>query len=226
MKTENVREGVAGSFKTTVKSAFTAWRESNLHQRAQNEGARNMLPLLISAVSPSFAGNKFSPTHAGILLLCIWAYALAFAIAPLADWGSYGPEPYGTACCITWKASTREAMVYVVALFIFCYIIPCLLIVISYSLILWTVKVSRRAVKQHMSAQSKNNSVHSLIVKVGKWGRAGGIAGRGLTTRGKTLIWGDAERLTGLGCRMLGFCSELSHRFPLTWGRPLSFSLP
>ncbi|XP_019365802.1 PREDICTED: opsin-5-like [Gavialis gangeticus] len=111
-------------------------------------------------------GNKFSPTHAGILLLCVWAYALAFAIAPLADWGSYGPEPYGTACCITWKASTREAMVYVMALFIFCYIIPCLLIVVSYSLILWTVKVSRRAVKQHMSAQSKNNSVHSLIVKL------------------------------------------------------------
>ncbi|XP_042320014.1 opsin-5-like [Sceloporus undulatus] len=111
-------------------------------------------------------GNKFSPTYAGVLLVCVWIYALIFAVAPLADWGSYGPEPYGTACCIKWKASTREAKYYIVALFIFCYIIPCLLILFSYSLILWTVKVSRRAVKQHMSPRSRANSVHSLIVKL------------------------------------------------------------
>ncbi|XP_066480316.1 opsin-5-like [Tiliqua scincoides] len=111
-------------------------------------------------------GNKFSPTYAGALLACVWVYALIFAVAPLAEWGGYGPEPYGTACCIKWKASTREAKFYIVALFVFCYIIPCILIFISYSLILWTVKVSRRAVKQHMSPRSKTNSVHSLIVKL------------------------------------------------------------
>ncbi|NXP13171.1 OPN4 protein, partial [Thinocorus orbignyianus] len=61
----------------------------------------------------------------------------------------YGPEPYGTACCITWKASSREATLYILALFIFCYLLPCLLILVSYSLILWTLWVSRRAVRQH-----------------------------------------------------------------------------
>ncbi|NXP75321.1 OPN5 protein, partial [Ramphastos sulfuratus] len=84
-----------------------------------------------------------------VLLLCVWAYALMFATAPLAEWGSYGPEPYGTACCITWKASNREATLYILALVIFCYLLPCLLILVSYSLILWTVRVSRRAVRQH-----------------------------------------------------------------------------
>ncbi|NXH76782.1 OPN4 protein, partial [Hydrobates tethys] len=61
----------------------------------------------------------------------------------------YGPEPYGTACCITWNASSREATLYILALFIFCYLLPCFLILASYSLILWTVRVSRRAVRQH-----------------------------------------------------------------------------
>ncbi|NXU72187.1 OPN5 protein, partial [Oreotrochilus melanogaster] len=61
----------------------------------------------------------------------------------------YGPEPYGTACCITWKSSSREATLYILALFIFCYLLPCLLILISYSLILWTVRVSHRALRQH-----------------------------------------------------------------------------
>ncbi|NXU57277.1 OPN4 protein, partial [Turnix velox] len=98
---------------------------------------------------PSATGNKFSPCHAGVLLLCVWMYSLMFATAPLAEWGSYGPEPYGTACCISWKASSREATLYILALFIFCYLLPCLLILISYSLILWTVRVSRRAVRQH-----------------------------------------------------------------------------
>ncbi|XP_069728109.1 opsin-5-like [Phaenicophaeus curvirostris] len=111
-------------------------------------------------------GNKFSPCHAGVLLLCIWAYALLFATAPLAEWGSYGPEPYGTACCIAWKASSREATLYILALFIFCYLLPCLLILVSYSLILWTVQVSQRAVRRHASPRHRARSVHSLVVKL------------------------------------------------------------
>ncbi|XP_010190307.1 PREDICTED: opsin-5-like [Mesitornis unicolor] len=111
-------------------------------------------------------GNKFSPCHAGVLLLCVWVYALMFATAPLAEWGSYGPEPYGTACCISWKASSRKTTLYILTLFIFCYLLPCLLILISYSLILWTVLVSRRAIRQHTSPRRRARSVHSLVVKL------------------------------------------------------------
>ncbi|XP_075032568.1 opsin-5-like [Mixophyes fleayi] len=116
---------------------------------------------------PSY-GNKFSSSHSRILLLCVWAYAFVFATAPLADWGSYGPEPYGTACCIDWKASSQEhtAIAYIVSLFVFCYLIPCTLIMISYTLILLTVKGARKAVQQHLSPQNKGSSIHSLIIKL------------------------------------------------------------
>ncbi|NXH98187.1 OPN5 protein, partial [Pachycephala philippinensis] len=87
--------------------------------------------------------------HAAVLLLAVWAYALAFAAAPLAQWGSYGPEPYGTACCITWEASSREATLYILALFVFCYLVPCLLLVVSHALMLRRVRLSRRALRQH-----------------------------------------------------------------------------
>ncbi|NWS40949.1 OPN5 protein, partial [Probosciger aterrimus] len=70
-------------------------------------------------------------------------------LCPRAAYSHYGPEPYGTACCIVWNASSREATLYILALFIFCYLLPCLLILASYSLILWRVRVSRRAVRQH-----------------------------------------------------------------------------
>ncbi|NXM57484.1 OPN5 protein, partial [Illadopsis cleaveri] len=62
---------------------------------------------------------------------------------------SYGPEPYGTACCITWEPSSTEATLYILALFVFCYLLPCLLMLLSYALILWTVWASRRALRQH-----------------------------------------------------------------------------
>ncbi|XP_077113880.1 opsin-5-like isoform X2 [Ranitomeya variabilis] len=113
-------------------------------------------------------GNKFSSSHSRILLLCVWAYAFVFATAPLADWGSYGPEPYGTACCIDWKAANQEhrAISYIVALFVFCYIIPCTVILISYTLILLTVIGARKAVQQHLSPQNKGSAVHNLIIKL------------------------------------------------------------
>ncbi|XP_017591497.1 PREDICTED: opsin-5-like [Corvus brachyrhynchos] len=38
-------------------------------------------------------GSRFSRSHAAVLLLAVWAYALAFATAPLAQWGGYGPAP-------------------------------------------------------------------------------------------------------------------------------------
>ncbi|XP_041273694.1 opsin-5-like [Onychostruthus taczanowskii] len=111
-------------------------------------------------------GSRFSRGHAAGLLPAVWAYALAFASAPLARWGSYGPEPYGTACCVTWEASGRGAMLYILALFIFCYLLPCLLILASYALILWTVWASRRAVRQHTSPRRGARGLHGLLLRL------------------------------------------------------------
>ncbi|XP_007883754.2 opsin-5-like [Callorhinchus milii] len=113
-------------------------------------------------------GNRFTPEHARLLIGCVWGYASIFAISPLAEWGQYGPEPYGTACCIKWAAADTEskAVSYIIALFVFCYIFPSVIIIASYALILLTVKGSRRAVQQHMSAQTNTSNIHSLIVKM------------------------------------------------------------
>ncbi|XP_051887625.1 opsin-5-like [Pristis pectinata] len=113
-------------------------------------------------------GNRITSEYTCLLLICAWAYASIFAISPLVKWGHYGPEPYGTACCIDWKApnSDSHAMSYIIALFVFCYILPCGIIMISYTLILLTVKGSRRAVQQHVSPQTNSSNAHSLIVKL------------------------------------------------------------
>ncbi|KAJ8383578.1 hypothetical protein AAFF_G00219580 [Aldrovandia affinis] len=113
-------------------------------------------------------GNRFTHEHGRLLIACVWAYALVFACSPLAHWGEYGPEPYGTACCIDWTSSNRQATArsYTVALFVFCYIVPCAVIVSSYTQILATVRESRKAVEQHLSTQTHMSNIQTIIVKL------------------------------------------------------------
>uniref|UniRef100_A0A3P9M731 Opsin 7, group member d n=1 Tax=Oryzias latipes TaxID=8090 RepID=A0A3P9M731_ORYLA len=113
-------------------------------------------------------GNKFSFSHARLLVAGVWCYASVFAVGPLARWGHYSAEPYGTACCIDWHAPNHElwALSYILCLFIFCYALPCTIIFLSYAFILLTVRGSRQAVQQHVSPQTKTTNAHTLIVKL------------------------------------------------------------
>ncbi|MBN3304919.1 OPN5 protein, partial [Amia calva] len=113
-------------------------------------------------------GNKFSSSHACLMVVGVWCYASIFAFAPLAKWGHYSPEPYGTACCIDWHAPNEElsAMTYIIFLFAFCYVLPCTIIFMSYTFILLTVRGSRQAVQQHVSPQNKTSKAHNLIIKL------------------------------------------------------------
>ncbi|KAM9323128.1 uncharacterized protein KZ484_021241 [Pholidichthys leucotaenia] len=115
-----------------------------------------------------FYGNRFNSAHGRLLIACAWVYALLFACFPLAHWGEYGPEPYGTACCIDWRLSNQRptARSYTVALFVLCYILPCCTIVASYTGILVTVHTSRKTVKQHATRQTHMSSIQLITVKL------------------------------------------------------------
>ncbi|CAM4716451.1 unnamed protein product [Leuciscus chuanchicus] len=113
-------------------------------------------------------GNKFSSNHACVMVIGVWFYASVFAVGPLVHWGSFAPEPYGTACCINWYSPSHDAlaMSYIISLFIFCYVVPCTIIILSYTFILLRVRGSRQAVQQHVSPKTKVTNAHTLIVKL------------------------------------------------------------
>ncbi|XP_030227960.1 opsin 7, group member a isoform X2 [Gadus morhua] len=115
-------------------------------------------------------GKRLSPAHSRLLIGCCWAYALLFACSPLLHWGAYGPEPYGTACCIDWRRSRREAGArsYTLALLLLCYAAPCCVMLLSYGHILLTVRESRRAVEQHAvpATTRRTGSLHAVILKL------------------------------------------------------------
>ncbi|KAL2089409.1 hypothetical protein ACEWY4_014097 [Coilia grayii] len=120
--------------------------------------------------------NRFSHRHGSVLAVCAWCYALVFACSPLVRWGSFGPEPYGTACCIDWGRSSREPLArsYTLALFLCCYALPCTLIGSSYTLILLTMRHSQRALCQHslskvrarLHAHKRMANIQIVIVKL------------------------------------------------------------
>ncbi|CAJ1072373.1 opsin 7%2C group member a [Xyrichtys novacula] len=113
-------------------------------------------------------GNRFNSLHGCLLIACAWIYALLFACSPLVHWGEYGPEPYGTACCIDWRLSNQHttARSFTLALFIFCYILPCCVIVSSYTGILLTVNASRKNMEQHAPRQTHISSIQAIITKL------------------------------------------------------------
>ncbi|KAM8850524.1 opsin 7, group member a isoform 1-T2 [Spinachia spinachia] len=113
-------------------------------------------------------GNRFNSVHGRLLIACAWLYASLFACCPLAHWGKYGPEPYGTACCIDWRLSNQHsaARSYTVALFILCYILPCCVIVASYTSILVTVHASRKNMERQAPRHTHMSSLQTTIVKL------------------------------------------------------------
>lgn len=60
-------------------------------------------------------------------------------------WSSYGPEGPGTICSVQWQQRSITARSYIVCLFIFCLLLPLLLMFFCYGRILLAVRgVSRQ----------------------------------------------------------------------------------
>ncbi|XP_069550262.1 teleost multiple tissue opsin 3a [Brachyistius frenatus] len=87
--------------------------------------------------------------------LCVggsWLYSLFWTLPPLLGWSSYGPEGPGTTCSVQWHLRSSTSVSYVLCLFIFCLLLPLLLMVYSYGRILFAIK---RVVKINLLAAQR-----------------------------------------------------------------------
>lgn len=74
-----------------------------------------------------------------------WVYSLVWTVPPLFGWSSYGPEGPGTTCSVNWTAKTANSISYIICLFVFCLIVPFLVIVFCYGKLLCAIRqVSQR----------------------------------------------------------------------------------
>ncbi|XP_051970820.1 pinopsin-like [Xyrauchen texanus] len=73
-----------------------------------------------------------------------WMYSVVWTLPPLFGWSRYGPEGPGTTCSVNWAAKTANNVSYIVCLFLFCLILPFIVIVYSYGKVLQAItQVSR-----------------------------------------------------------------------------------
>ncbi|XP_044526421.1 opsin-3-like [Gracilinanus agilis] len=69
-----------------------------------------------------------------------WLYSLVWTVPPLIGWSSYGTEGAGTSCSVHWTSKSVESVSYIMCLFIFCLVIPILVMVYFYGRLLYAVK--------------------------------------------------------------------------------------
>ncbi|XP_052405354.1 teleost multiple tissue opsin a [Carassius gibelio] len=69
-----------------------------------------------------------------------WVYSLIWTVPPLFGWSRYGPEGPGTTCSVDWTTKTANNISYIICLFIFCLIVPFLVIVFCYGKLLHAIK--------------------------------------------------------------------------------------
>ncbi|XP_008305231.1 teleost multiple tissue opsin 3a [Stegastes partitus] len=99
--------------------------------------------------------------------LCIggsWLYSLLWTLPPLLGWSSYGPEGPGTTCSVQWHIRSPTSVSYVLCLFIFCLLLPLLLMVYSYGRIL--VAIRRVGKINLMAAQRREQHILAMVLSM------------------------------------------------------------
>ncbi|KAJ8256125.1 hypothetical protein COCON_G00199890 [Conger conger] len=86
--------------------------------------------------------NKQAPDYRKPLVAVggSWLYSLLWTVPPLLGWSSYGLEGAGTGCSVSWTERTASSHSYVICLFVFCLVLPVMVMVYCYGRLLYAVK--------------------------------------------------------------------------------------
>ncbi|XP_034546629.1 teleost multiple tissue opsin 3a isoform X2 [Notolabrus celidotus] len=99
--------------------------------------------------------------------LCVggsWLYSLFWTLPPLLGWSNYGPEGPGTTCSVQWHLRSPTSISYVLCLFIFCLMLPLLLMIYSYGRIL--VAIRRVGKINLLSAQRREQHILIMVLSM------------------------------------------------------------
>uniref|UniRef100_A0A4W5N5N5 Teleost multiple tissue opsin 3b n=1 Tax=Hucho hucho TaxID=62062 RepID=A0A4W5N5N5_9TELE len=93
-----------------------------------------------------------------------WLYSLVWTVPPFFGWSSYGPEGPGTICSVQWHQRSSRNISYVTCLFIFCLLLPLLLMVFCYGKILFFIRGVAKT--NRLSAHQRETHVLVMVVSM------------------------------------------------------------
>ncbi|KAL1264937.1 hypothetical protein QQF64_002964 [Cirrhinus molitorella] len=82
----------------------------------------------------------FQTRHAAAGLAVSWLWSLIWNTPPLFGWGSYQLEGVGTSCGPDWQSRDLQNVSYIICYFSLCFAVPFVIIVVSYSWLLYTLR--------------------------------------------------------------------------------------
>ncbi|XP_032389636.1 pinopsin [Etheostoma spectabile] len=104
--------------------------------------------------------------RARLAVAASWLYSLVWTLPPLLGWSSYGPEGPGTICSIQWHQRSTTARSYISCLFIFCLLLPLLLMFFCYGRILLAVRAVKRQVTRINRSSAERRETRFLLMVV------------------------------------------------------------
>ncbi|XP_040036744.2 teleost multiple tissue opsin 3b isoform X1 [Gasterosteus aculeatus] len=106
--------------------------------------------------------------RAWLAVAASWLYSLVWTLPPLLGWSSYGPEGPGTICSVQWHQRSTAARSYIGCLFVFCLLLPLLLMLFCYGRILLAVRAVARQVSRinQSSAERREGRVLLMVVSM------------------------------------------------------------
>ncbi|XP_018547077.1 pinopsin [Lates calcarifer] len=102
--------------------------------------------------------------RARLAVAASWLYSLVWTLPPLLGWSSYGPEGPGTTCSVQWHQRSAASRSYVGCLFVFCLLLPLLLMLFCYGRILLAVREVNRV--NRSSAERKEGRILLMVVSM------------------------------------------------------------
>lgn len=115
--------------------------------------------------------NK-KPTRAGAYrtVALIWIYSSVFASLPFFGVGKYIPEGYLTSCSFDYLSEDRTTRTFILVFFVAAWVVPCVIIAVCYSAIVWYVREARKEFGREQFAISvaKNCSSGKESILLGK----------------------------------------------------------
>ncbi|KAM8977434.1 pinopsin-like [Pelodytes ibericus] len=95
-----------------------------------------------------------------------WVYSLIWTVPPLLGWSSYGQEGAGTSCSVRWTSESTESVSYIICLFIFCLVLPVMVMVYCYGRLLYVVREQLCRVRKNAARRREFHVLFMVIATV------------------------------------------------------------
>ncbi|XP_052071148.1 rhodopsin, GQ-coupled-like [Mytilus californianus] len=102
----------------------------------------------LNIAKPLSAAKNMTRRKALMMILCVWAWSLIWAVPPIFGWGAYIPEGFQTSCTFDYLSTEPHMRSYIFGLYLGGFVVPLAITVVCYVLILKAIRKHEREMEK------------------------------------------------------------------------------